>query len=124
MESNSRRSYYSFKYLPLLLGLMFMIIPSLSLLNSSWITFTVNDVLQEMDFWTALIVLLLGVLLVLVFLYFKDHYVRVVAMGNQTIQLQSGDDKMEINWLEVESVVLIRAAFPPLYKLYIKGHED
>lgn len=122
--SSSLRNYYGFKYLPLLLGLMFLFVSSLGLLNPDSINYTVNGVPEQMDFWEALIFLLIGVLLILVYLYFKDSHVYIVAMNNQSIRLQQGSRELEISWLEVESVALLRATFPPLYKLRIREHDD
>ena len=120
MES-IKETYYGFKYLPLIIGVLLISFPVLNYFNPE--STTVNGEAVQLDPWLSLIIVLCGCLAILVFLYFKESYV-MVEIGNQAIRIKDGNEELLVNWIDVESVSLLYFIFPPLYKLRIKGYDD
>jgi len=113
--------YYTFKYLPIVLGLFLIAIPLLGHLYPENSTF--NGEPGPPDLWTTVIMILVGILIGLMSLLFTDKLV-IVEMTNQKLRLRKGDNVIEINWLDVETVSMVPTVFPPLYKLRLKNYDD
>jgi hypothetical protein len=118
---SDKLAYRSLKYGLLLFGLLFIAIPTLNAIDPDLATF--NGEHKEMDWFSFIIFILVGLLAILVFMMFQDKF-AMVEMGNQKLKVSKGSEEIEVNWLDVESVDLLHFVFPPLYKLRIKGHED
>lgn len=114
-------AFVGLKYGLLILGTLFLIVPTMNYIDPELATF--NGEHKQMDTFSFLLFILIGLIAVLVFLLFQDKYV-MVELGNQSIKIRNGKEIIEVNWLDVESVVLLHFVFPPLYKLRIKGHAD
>jgi hypothetical protein len=117
---SDRLAYGALKYGLLLFGLLFILIPTLNLIDPELATF--NSEHKEMDWFSFIIFILIGLIAILAFMLFQDKF-AIVEMGNQKIKVNRGSEEIEVNWLEVESIDLLQFIFPPLYKLRIKGHE-
>lgn len=119
MESD-KFAFVGLKYGLLLLGLLFLTIPTINLIDPELATF--NGENKRMDTFSFLLFMLIGTLGILVFLLFQSKFV-LVKLGNQSIEIRRGKERLAINWLDIESVVLLPFVFPPLYKLRIKGRD-
>ncbi len=113
--------YYTFKYLPIFIGLFFIATPVLGHLFPENSTF--NGKPGAPDLWTTLIFILAGLLVSLISLFFKDKLV-IVEMTHQRLKLKKGDKTIEVNWLDIENVAMVPAVFPPLYKLRLKNYQN
>ena len=113
--------FYTFKYLPFVVGFFFIAIPLIAHFDPDNATF--NGEPGAPDFWTTVISVLVGILVGLIpFLYMDKHV--IVELNNQNIKIIKGDSVIEANWLDVETVKMLPAIFPPLYKLRLKNYED
>jgi len=113
-------AFVGLKYGLLLFGLLFLTIPTLNLVDPELATF--NGEHKRMDTFSFLLFMLIGTLATLVFMLFQSKFV-MVELGNQSIKIRNGKEILEVNWLDVESVMLLHFVFPPLYKLRVKGHD-
>jgi hypothetical protein len=113
--------FYTFKYLPFFLALCFIGIPLLGHLDPENSTF--NGKPGPPDFWTTVILVLIGIVVgLLPFLYISR--LVVVELNDQTIKIIRGNNVVESNWRDVETVKMLPAIFPPLYRLKLKNHDD
>jgi hypothetical protein len=75
------------------------------------------------DNWATAIFILVGILVGLIpFLYMGK--LVIVELSSQGIKIFKGEKVTEVNWLDVESVKMVPAIFPPLYKLRMKNDPD
>lgn len=118
MESD-KTVYYTFKYLPFACALFFITIPLIAHLNPENSTF--NGEPGPPDFSTSVIFILVGILIGLIPFLYLDKLV-VVELNNQNIKIIKGGKVVEVNWLDVETVKMLPAVFPPLYKLRLKNN--
>ena len=119
MESD-KSVYYTFKYLPLAMGLFFGLIPLLGHLSPENSTF--NGEPGPPDFWTTIIFVLIRLLFILISILLIGKLV-IVEMNNQDIKIKKGNKVIEVSWLDVDSVDMVPTVFPPLYKLRLKNYE-
>jgi hypothetical protein len=47
-----------------------------------------------------------------------------VELNKQNIKIIKGDNVIEVNWIDVETVKMLPTIFPPLYKLRLKNYGD
>jgi hypothetical protein len=120
MESD-RTVFYTFKYLPFVVGLFFIGLPLLMHLNPENSTF--NGEPGPPDIESTIIFILVGTLVGLIPFLYLDRLV-VVGLSNQNIRIIKGDNVIEVGWLDVESVNMLPLIFPPLYKLRLKSYGD
>lgn len=120
MESD-RTVFYTFKYLPFVVGLFFIGLPLIMHLDPENSTF--NGEPGPPDFWSTVIFVLIGILVCLIPFLYMDKLV-VVELSNQNIKIIKGDSIIEVNWLDVETLKMLPTIFPPLYKLSLKNYGD
>lgn len=120
MESD-RTYHYFFKYLFLVVGLVMMIGPALSFVFPDSVE--INGKTGTMDFATAIIFVLLGLLSMLVFLLIKDKF-AIVELRSQTLTIKQNREVRTLNWSDVASISQIQFVQPPLYKLKTKDSEE
>jgi hypothetical protein len=120
MESD-KSVYQMFKYGPLFIGLLFILGNIYSLLFPENSTF--NGQPGPPDVYTAAILVLVGLLFVVLFFSFKDYY-ALAKIGNQQVELRKGEEKIEVNWTEVEYLKIVPFVFPPLYKIKLRDQDD
>ena len=120
MESD-KSVYYTFKYLPLVAGIVMGLCPLLAHLNPENSTF--NGEPGPPDFWTTIIFVLIGLLFVLISILVISKLV-IVEMNNQNLKIKKGNKVIQVSWLDVDSVSMVPTVFPPLYKLRLKNYED
>jgi hypothetical protein len=120
MESD-KTVFYTFKYLPFVVGLFFIGLPLLMHLNPENSTF--NGQPGAPDFWSTVIFMLIGIVVFLI-PFLNMSKLVVVELTNQHIKILKDDIVMEINWLDVENVEMLPAISPPLYKLRLKSYGD
>lgn len=120
MESD-RTVFYTFKYLPFVVGLFFIGLPLIMHLDPENSTF--NGEPGPPDFWSTVIFVLIGILVCLIPFLYMDKLV-VVELSNQNIKIIKGDSIIEVNWLDVETIKMLPTIFPPLYKLRLKNYGD
>lgn len=119
MESD-KSVYYTFKYLPFAIGLLFIAGPLLAHIFPENATF--NGEPGPPDFWsTAIFVLVGAVLLLIPFLYIWK--LVIVQLSNDMIRIKKANEVVELTWLDVDDVRMLPGIFPPLYKLRIKNYE-
>lgn len=119
MES-SRIAYYATRYSPYVISLIFIAIPLLGHLYPE--NFTSNGQPGPPDLWDTALFISFGILVALIpFLYLDKHV--IVRMNNQNLKLVKGDQVIEVSWLDVESVKILRLVSPPLYKLRLKNYD-
>jgi len=119
MESD-RSVYYTFKYLPIGGGLMFILFPVLAHVYPD--DFIFNGQPGAPDLWTTAIFILVGLLLGMIPFLYMDKLV-IVEISNQNIKIKKGKQVLVVNWLDVEKVAILPAIFPPLYKLQLKAYK-
>lgn len=113
--------YYSYKYLPILLGVLIMSIPLVGYLDPDH--FTVNGESGPPDWWTTAIFVLIGLLIALLpFLYMEKMVIARV--NNQKIIITRGEEVIEFNWIDVERINMLPLLFPPIYKLRVRKYDD
>lgn len=113
--------YYSFKYLPFVIGLFF--IGTTLLMHLSPGNSTFNGEPGPPDAWNTTILILVGVVICLLpFLYLRR--LVIVNLSNQTVKIIKSDQVIEMNWMDVETLEMVPAIFPPLYKLRLKNYDD
>ncbi len=120
MESD-KTVFYTFKFLPFVVGLFFIAFPLLMHLNPGNSTF--NGEPGPPDVWTTVIVILMGILVALIPFLYMDKLV-VVELNNQSIKIAKGKSVIEVRWVDIESIKMLPAVFPPLYKLRLKNYGD
>jgi len=120
MESD-KSVYYTFKYLPLVMGVFFGMVPLLAHLNPENSTF--NGEPGPPDFWATISFVLIGLLFGLISILLIAKLV-MVEMNNQNLKIKKGNKVIEVSWLDVDSVSMVPTVFPPLYKLRLKNYED
>jgi hypothetical protein len=120
MESD-KSVYYSFKFLPFLMGLMIIF----SAIHSYLFTgdYVYSEDSGPPDIWTAIIFGLVGLLIILLGILIVDKLV-IVEMDNQTIKVKKDDKVIEVKWLDVKSINMIPTVTPPLYKLRLNNYDD
>jgi hypothetical protein len=120
MESN-RIYYYFFKYVFLVAGLLIAAVPTISFVFEGRIE--INGEVGSIDWTTAVIMLLLGLIAVLVFFLIKDKF-AIVVLENQTITIKQNGEERTIDWLDVMSVSQFQFVQPPLYALKTKDSDQ
>ncbi len=120
MESD-KSVYYTFRYLPLAMGVFFGMVPLVAHLNPESSIF--NGEPGPPDFWTTIIFVLIGLLFVLISILLISK-LTIVEMDSQNLKIKKGKKVIEVSWLEVDSVSMVPTVFPPLYKLRLKNYED
>lgn len=118
---SDRTIYFSFRYLPFVLGLFFIIIPIIAHLNPENSTF--NGEPGPPDSWTTALFVLIGILIGLVPFLYKDKLV-VVELDNQNIRILKDEEVIEVSWLDIKTINLLPAIFPPVYKLTLVDSDD
>lgn len=119
MES-SKTAYYTTKYAPFVVSLLFIAIPLLGHLYPE--NFTSNGLPGPPDIWDTALFLSFGILVALIPFLYLDKLV-IVRMTNQNLRIMKGDQVIEVSWLDVESVKIMRLVSPPLYKVRLKNYD-
>lgn len=118
MKEGDSGIYYMFKYGIFVFGGLFFFIP-LALQFADKVT--VNGVPDNPDIWDTIPIALIGILIILFGFVFFHKFV-IVQMNNEVLRIWKGEDKIEVSWLEVESITLLPMVNPPLYKLRLKNY--
>lgn len=118
MKEGDSSIYYMFKYGIFVFGGMLVFIPLLLQFADN---VTVNGVPGRPDIWETIPFALIGILIILFGILFFHKFV-IVQMNKEVLRIWKGDHKIEVSWLEVESVTQLPMVNPPLYKLRLKNY--
>jgi hypothetical protein len=112
-------NHYILKFCPLVIGLLFITIAGQAFIfpeNAAFIT-------ESENLLTIVIHFLIGLLFIILYLFFKGRY-AVAEIKNRSLRFIQSGAVIERNWIDVESITMIPFLFPPVYKVRLKNEED
>lgn len=116
MYESSNYSYISIKYVPLIVGMLFLLIAVWILIDPTYYEVTVNGVKRDAVMSDSLIPFIFGILAILIYVTVRKRIVRMRINKNEFLFKFKGEEIVK-NWRDVEEIKKYWFVDPPLYSV-------
>jgi hypothetical protein len=116
MHESSNYSYISIKYIPLIVGLLFLLMAIWVIIDPTYYEITVNGVKRDAVRSDSLMPLIFGILALFVYLTVGRKTVKMKINNNEFVFNFKGKENVE-SWGDVEKIKKYWFVAPPLYSV-------
>ena len=116
MHESSNYSYISIKYIPLIVGLLFLLMAIWVIIDPTYYEITVNGVKRDAVRSDSLMPLVFGILAIFIYLTVGRKTVKMRINNNEFVFNFKGKENVE-SWGDVEKIKKYWFVAPPLYSV-------
>lgn len=116
MYESSNYSYISIKYIPLIVGLLFLLMAIWVIIDPTYYEITVNGVKRDAVMSDSLIPSIFGVLAILIYWTVGKKTVKMRINNNEFVFNFKGEEVVK-SWSDVEEIKKYWFVAPPLYSV-------
>ena len=116
MHESSNYSYISIKYIPLIVGLLFLLMAIWVIIDPTYYEITVNGVKRDAVRSDSLMPLIFGILAIFIYLTVGRKTVKMRINNNEFVFNFNGKENVE-SWGDVEKIKKYWFVAPPLYSV-------